>query len=167
MSNLMSAINAFGAGWGATIWRASSHGAIAVAAVWTACRLWQRMPPHLRVWLWRVAFLKLLFDLVWVRPISLPVLPPAPAGAPLEPVAFSPGLPPPSVSDVSWAPAQVGHHAVWPSLAAVLLLVWLLGALWFVVRIALSWRAAHRLRTESEPVTQPDLLSLLSHVSAG
>jgi beta-lactamase regulating signal transducer with metallopeptidase domain len=59
----------------AAIGRASLHGAVAIAAVWTVCRLFPRLPASLRCGLWWLACLKLLVALVWVEPIPLAVLP--------------------------------------------------------------------------------------------
>ncbi len=57
------------------LWRASLHGAVAIAAVWTVCRLFPRLPASLRCGLWWLACLKLVVALVWVEPIALAVLP--------------------------------------------------------------------------------------------
>jgi bla regulator protein BlaR1 len=58
-----------------TLARAAVEGAIFVAAVWTVCRLFPRLPAALRCALWWAACLKLLLGLVPLPAVRLAVLP--------------------------------------------------------------------------------------------
>src|SRR5688572_33070333 len=68
--------------WAESLWRASWQGGIALALAWAACRLFPRLDPRARCWLWRLAYLKLLVTFFWTTPVAVPALPPAsfPAG---------------------------------------------------------------------------------------
>src|SRR5438094_779796 len=59
--------------WAAAMARACWQGSVGFALVWVAGRVFPRLPPAARCWLWRLAFLKLLAALLWARPIDLPV----------------------------------------------------------------------------------------------
>jgi beta-lactamase regulating signal transducer with metallopeptidase domain/protocatechuate 3,4-dioxygenase beta subunit len=158
MNEVVSAVNGISAGWGAAIWRASWHGAIALAAVWGACRAWRGMPPHIRVWLWRLGYLKLMLGLlIWTRPVHLPVFSPSPtvvsvaAEAPSAELAadlLGGGTP-----AITWdAPEPVGlRPVVW------LFALWLLGVSWQGAAVIRSWSRARQLRAASTKLDDPEL----------
>src|SRR5262245_23654789 len=62
----------------AALLRSSPQGALFIAAVWLACRLFPRLPAAVRCGLWWAACLKLLVGLVWIAPVEVPVLPAVP-----------------------------------------------------------------------------------------
>ena len=62
------------------LWRASWQGALAIAALWCLCRVFEkRLPADIRCWLWRAAYVKLLMSLVVSGSVLLPILPAAEA----------------------------------------------------------------------------------------
>src|SRR5438132_4130640 len=56
-----------------SLWRASWQGGAALALVWGRGGAVAGLPPRLRCWLWRLAYIKLLAALVWSTPLSLPL----------------------------------------------------------------------------------------------
>lgn len=74
---LMINLNPAVIGWSALIVKAAWEGGLALAIVWLVIKLWPRIHPVTQCWLWRLAYLKLLIALVWVMPVSLPVLTPS------------------------------------------------------------------------------------------
>jgi|GEM_PF-752720 len=64
--------------WAASLWRAAWQGGLAILLVWMLCRLWPAVPPWLRVWLWRLAYLKLLAAWAWAGAVTLSCLPSLP-----------------------------------------------------------------------------------------
>jgi len=82
-------VNAFASEWAEAMWRAIWQGSIVILAVAGLATLTSRiLRPAVRCWLWRIAFLKLAFALLWVNPIRLPVLPNASTAQP-SPVELS------------------------------------------------------------------------------
>ncbi len=77
----------------AAVWRASWQGAIVLSTVWLLTRAWRTMPPLVRVWLWRVAMVKILVTLCWTGAIPLPALP--------RPLSIAQSLPSTSPDSVS------------------------------------------------------------------
>lgn len=61
--------------WAEAMARASWQGGLALAIAWLVCRLFPRLSPSARSWLWRLAYLKLVLSLFWSAPVPLPVLP--------------------------------------------------------------------------------------------
>src|SRR5688500_15225497 len=66
--------------------RASWQGGIALAIVWLIARFVSRLPAAHKVWLWRLAFLKLVAALIWLSPVALPVLPQQSPAVPFDEV---------------------------------------------------------------------------------
>ncbi len=158
MNELVSAVNGISAGWGAAIWRAGWQGTIALALAWGACRAWRGMPPHIRVWLWRLAYLKLVLGLlIWTRPVHLPVLPPShavvsvaaePPSAELAADLLGGGTPAITLD----APGPVRPRpVVW------LFALWLFGLSWHGTAVIRSWRKARNLGTGSASLDDPEL----------
>ena len=67
--------------WAVRLGHAAWTGGLAVLGVGLACRLLPRLPGSVRASLWWLACLKLVVDLCWLAPLSVPLLP-APAAAP-------------------------------------------------------------------------------------
>jgi len=65
--------------WAAALWRACWQGGLALLLVWAVSRAWKTMPPRLREWLWRLAYLKLLFAWVCAGAVTLAILPTSPS----------------------------------------------------------------------------------------
>lgn len=146
MDNLLVAANSFSAEWGSAVWRASWQGAIVLGVVWTVARLWPRLPPTLHSWLWRLAFLRLVLGLFSVVRVDLPVLSAALSSPTigLAPAASSSAAPVQVMPQASF-PAPV-PEAVVPSLAAALLVLWLLGMSWCFLCAVRTFRRTRVLR---------------------
>jgi beta-lactamase regulating signal transducer with metallopeptidase domain len=68
---------------------ASCQGGVALALVGGACRAFPALPPRVRCWLWRLAYLKLLAALLWSTPVALPLLPAPPAAVDSGPASVA------------------------------------------------------------------------------
>lgn len=157
MSEVISAVNGISAGWSEAIWRASWQGAIAIAAVWALCRVWRRMPPQLRLWLWRLAYLKLVLGLlIWTRTVYVPVLPPSPAvvsAAEQRPSAeLSIDLP--GAGELA---ASAHREPAAPRPVVWLFALWIAGLGWRGAALIASWRRARRVRAGCAALDDPDL----------
>jgi beta-lactamase regulating signal transducer with metallopeptidase domain len=153
MTSWIAAVNTVSSGWFDAILRAAWQGSIALALVWVVSRCITTLPPSYKVWLWRLAFLKLLVALISVTPISLPVLPaeeqtasvttslPAPISQPVELVA--------QTSPPIFAATEV--HVEWRSW---LLALWSIGVICALARIARHWHAAKTLLRNSDLITK-------------
>jgi beta-lactamase regulating signal transducer with metallopeptidase domain len=152
--------------WAVGVGRACWQGGLIFLVVWLLCRSFAAMSPTLRAWLWRLAYLKLILTLL-LPVIPVPILPTrvvppvhtespsteAVADRSVPNAAPSPdsALPQPSTSPVSpllsVAPPPFRLHGTfWLSL------LWVLGVVWCLVRVAGEWIAAGWLRGISEPV---------------
>lgn len=122
----------------ARLGHAALTGGLAVLGVGLVCRLLPRLPGSLRASLWWLACLKLVLDLCWLAPLSVPLLPaPAvasvpilapltaprlvPAAVPVSTAPLAPALPPSSANQ-----ADIAAPSVWP---VALLALWGLGVL--------------------------------------
>lgn len=72
---MTSVLNDFAMTWSETMLRVCWQGGIAVLCVWTLCKLFRRLRPDVKCWLWRLVYLKLLVTTVWVLPVEIPLLP--------------------------------------------------------------------------------------------
>jgi len=168
--------------WGEALWRASWQGGLALLVVFIATRCWRRMPPLLQVWLWRLAFLKVLVALAWSGAVTLPVQPPVQAHLPRIPAHLAaittemptvdvtqdvtqdvtPAAPVPVTATTPAAAPEVPtkrpslHPTVqaipWP---AVAILVWMIGMAWGCGSLWLAWRQTRRLWSTSRAVDTP------------
>jgi beta-lactamase regulating signal transducer with metallopeptidase domain len=137
--------NAAAATWFDLLGRASWQGGVALAVVWLISRFVSRIPPACKVWLWRLAFLKLLAALVWLTPIALPVLPREGQGISL----VEPALPVASIIHETTLENAPTFHTVAepPTLEwrVWLLAAWCAGLLWCAAHLVSHWREARRL----------------------
>ncbi len=133
MDSVTATINSVSAEWATAVWRASWQGSLALAAVWAVCRAWPRVPPSVRSWLWRLAFLRLVVGLVWRRTVSLPLLP-GPSWSSTAVAASQAGnRAVPMVGAFRLSVPTADPQAVLPSLATVLLAVWVLGVVAYCI----------------------------------
>jgi len=165
MNEVMSVVNGFSNGWASAIWRASWQGGVAILVVYAICKALPKLSPPVRVWLWRLAFLKLLLSAVWSTPVQLPVLPPGTSTAALALQASGPGFSPARVSPIGPGSVPAAADVVLPSAVSVLLGAWVLGVIWYGLRTLLSWRAARRLRAGSKPVAEAEVLGALEELT--
>jgi beta-lactamase regulating signal transducer with metallopeptidase domain len=155
-------INSLADGWLAAVLRASWQGGIAVLLVWAVCTIAPSIPPRIRCWLWRLAAAELILGLVWLSPISLPVLPPEPSmvvatsvipqAVEQAPFVALPQATDPVNSEPARAVPNLTHRSRpihWP---AVLLLLWTFGIIVGLFRLAINYRRARRIRTSARPI---------------
>lgn len=129
------------------VWRVGWHGTMMIALIQLICCLFPTMPGRVRVWLWRLAIIKLIVVAVWRTPIELPVLPPSPvkvAAAESPPVMFV-------------GPTATAH--VVSGWATGLYLCWALGTGCFTYRIWNAHRTSTRFRRECRPISDSLLIS--------
>ena len=157
--------------WAGSLGRACWQGGLALLFAWLLCRGFFTMFPTLRAWLWRLAYLKLVLTLL-LPSVSVPILPAgsvAPATMTSTPVAMpaaeSSSVTSASPTTASAPSATPNSHLDAPSTQSYrpgwtfwLSLVWGLGVVWCLVRVAGEWIAAGWLRGLSEPV-QDDALN--------
>ena len=178
------AINGWATLWGDAMLRAAWQGGLVLALVAVIGRVLPKRSAGLRCWLWRLAYLKLLVALVWVTPVDLPVLP---ARGPTAETSTAPTLPGQGVErralsvkgdgslpGVAGTPLTAPTVGVTPEVAAAmpaptplrpavapvvwLLLAWLLGAGWCLVRLAREVWSARRMRAECAEHRNPELI---------
>lgn len=165
--------------WLAAMGRACGQGGAVLLLVWLVDRTFRRLPAQARVWLWRLAYLKLLLAFLWAAPIRLPLLAarssPGPTPAPTAQATFARGsetLPVPAesaqtVHQVSATPAAPpARSRPLPSAATLLLAVWGLGVGWFGARLVGDLRRARRLRQTAQPALDERLAAVCSQWSA-
>lgn len=173
MNHALSLVNAFAASWADAVARACWQGGLGIALVWLVCRLWPKVPPVPRCWIWRLAHVKLLLGLLWLPPLALPLLPHPPAPPPLAPpastaevslsdvpVGASAAALPPFPASAPSSPTPVQPPPSGPTLPTVqtwLLAAWLLGVLAGMGRVAAAWRRARILYGTSTPLADKTL----------
>ncbi|MCW3094983.1 MAG: hypothetical protein JWL77_601, partial [Chthonomonadaceae bacterium] len=160
MSLWNESLNTFAAIWLETLVRVCWQGGLALALVWTVCRLLPRLPAAGRCWLWRLAYLKLLFALLWLPTLDLPLLPPADQ-APAVAFQPSPTTPAEAAIAVDSLPADSTATdspridvtpAVAPTVAGWLLLLWTAILLWQVGQAIRQSLTVRRLRRSGAPL---------------
>ncbi len=151
--------------WAGVLGRACWQGGVVFIVVWLLCQGFSTMSPTLRAWLWRLAYLKLALTLL-LPAVSVPILParnvsvpliiaPAPDTVSSEIVSNTPTS---AVSEATATPLVAPraastspwfsrlHGTFWLSL------LWGVGVIWCLVRVAGEWIAAGWLRGISELV---------------
>jgi len=139
------------------VWRAAWQGAILIPLVWLAERTITQMSPGVRSWLWRGVYLKLLVALVVPGTIGLPVLParhsPVSGAATTQAIALDQW----EADDVQPA-ARVGptfQQSLSTILPAAAAGVWLVGLIWFAVRLFIEHRQVAKLARQARTLTDP------------
>jgi beta-lactamase regulating signal transducer with metallopeptidase domain len=151
MNAWIDALDAISATWFDLLVRASWQGGIALAAVWLISRFVPRVPAGHKVWLWRLAFLKLFAALVWFSPVALPVLP---RQTPPATMVQSTEIIVEADVATEAVPAAI-PPATTPSLLqfpAWLFLAWCAAVLLFAARLLRHWRETWRLLSGSRPL---------------
>ncbi|HEV8578320.1 MAG TPA: M56 family metallopeptidase [Thermoanaerobaculia bacterium] len=186
----MSALAAVGLGSGTLIealLRTSLQGALFIAAVWLACRLFPRLPASVRCGLWWAACLKLLVGLVWIVPVELPLLPalttpallsrplpPAPTGrggSEIEQEAVSPDVVFPSPGEVGREGAGEGSGVRVREGAkrigwTAILLLWLAGLALQSVRAFRQLRFTRGVVRRAEPLQEAWIRTIFAELCA-
>jgi len=165
VNSLLHAMNAASAGWWDALARAAWQGALALALVWIVSRCITAIPAAYKVWLWRLAFIKLLLALVWITPISLAVLP-LRQETPLS-MASSASIEVPLVVTAQAAPFAGPLAEAAPTLdwRAWLFVLWCLGVVGGMARLLQQWRTARILIQNSEPITGAALDEMVARLS--
>ena len=151
-------LNAIAAPWLDILVRASWQGGIALAAVWLIARFVSRLPAAHKVWLWRLAFLKLLAGLIWLSPVALPILPQQTPAFP----AVTEGIP--ATIPTTLAQAEAIDDLPLPTmiieptpsrlhLPGWLFLAWCAALLVCALRVLRHWRDTQRLLRGSRPLS--------------
>src|SRR5262245_23563113 len=159
MNSAITEINALAALWSDAITRAAWQGGAVLVLVWLMSRWITWLPARYKVWLWRLAFLKLVLVFIWITPIPIPVLP---AALPEEPVQVTaPPIEYPSElnSPVAFPAAPSGTPSL--SAQAWLLLAWIGGIAAALVNLARQWQAANKLSQQSRPIENQNCLKTL------
>jgi beta-lactamase regulating signal transducer with metallopeptidase domain len=156
----MTALNIGGAGWTSdllqALFRAAWQGGLMLVVVWVISRTCPRVPAWLKVWLWRLAFIKLL--LFALPELQVPLLP---AGNPRA-LASVPATPTRVAHDtaVSTGTAEPSRPIMRNrfSTERMLFTFWVFGVGCFLIRLALQWLGARRLCAAAEPVADARLV---------
>jgi WD40 repeat protein/Zn-dependent protease with chaperone function len=163
--------------WLESLWRASWQGGLALLLAWGVTRAWAWMPPGVRVWLWRLALVKLLAAFLWTGAVPLRVVPegaavvlappawwqPLPKAGPLAGTAARSAARPVAAPPAPVTPA-LGPRAEWlrpvrPALP-FLGLLWACCVLLGALRLFLAGRLARRLRRACRAVEDAAVLAL-------
>ncbi len=171
MSAWIDSLNALSAAWLDLLLRASWQGAIALALIWLIARYVSHLPAAHKVWLWRLAFLKLLAGLIWLSPVVLPILP---QRTPVIPVA--------EAISMTVAPAETTVEVPLPAVtieptpsslhpSGWLFLAWCGGLLVCALRVLRHWRATRRLlrggRSLGNPAAEESVRALCGRLRRG
>jgi beta-lactamase regulating signal transducer with metallopeptidase domain len=154
-------MNSLAVYWFEGIARVAWQGAIVLTVMWVLSRC-PAIPPACKVWLWRLAFLKLLIAFFWVTPVSLRLLPanePRPHLAAASP-RVTPGYQPTAIPYME--PATFHEPLSW---RASLLGLWSIGVLMAAARMLRQWRAARTLLQDSEPIADATLNETFDRLS--
>ena len=90
----MTRLDAAGAVWSGSFWRACWQGGVFIGLAWAVCRAVPTLSPRVRHGLWLLACLKLAVGLAWAAPLALPVRSDALPFAFAAPVVSAPSHPP-------------------------------------------------------------------------
>jgi bla regulator protein blaR1 len=149
-------LNTLADGWLDALWSASVQGGAALVLVWCVCRFVPRISPAFKVWLWRIAWFKLLLAFFWSGSIELPLWAP--------PSAFPDAILTAPVSGISQEPPLVPASVIEPSLSAgsLLFIVWLFGVFCCVIHLGYQWSQSARLKRAAWPVAKAALAEACS-----
>lgn len=164
MNSWIAAVNAAASVWLDAILRAAWQGAIVLALAWVVSRCITALPASYKVWLWRLAFLKLLVALVWVTPVSLPILRAKDQTLPVTASLSAPVSQPVELAAQS-SPAIFAATEARLDWRASLLGLWSIGVLCALVRIVRQWGLAKTLLRNSAPMIEPFLNDILVRLS--
>ena len=150
-------LNAFSATWLDLLVRASWQGGIALAVVWIIARFVSRLPSAHKVWLWRLAFLKLLAALIWLSPVALPILPQQTPAIPVVTESIPATIPTPLAQAETADDRPLSAMIVEPSPSSLhfrawLFLAWCAALFICALRVLRHWRDTQRLLRGSRPL---------------
>jgi bla regulator protein BlaR1 len=130
----------------------SLWGTAFAGGVWLACRFVPALPASARATLWWLVALKLLVGLVWIEPVTLPVLPSATQAAvvPVTPAAAGS----PRAAAVTPAAGRVADRSSLSAMGSwqsAVMAVWLAGLCVLAARFLCQWRDTRRLLARATP----------------
>jgi bla regulator protein BlaR1 len=176
---MSAAVPAAMGGWSVRLLDVSWQAGLLAAAAWAVCRLFPRMPAHVRATVWWLVCAKFLVGLAWIQPIALPVLPAesvvslAPAraiaaraigeGASSATNAAASGATSVAMGKAATADAATADSSssIATSVPLALGAIWICGAL---LQLALTVLAWHRTRALVHDCTPADAsIALLAH----
>jgi beta-lactamase regulating signal transducer with metallopeptidase domain len=145
--------------------RASLEGAVLVAGIWIAGRLWPRLSARTLALLWWCAAAKFLLALVWVAPLELRILPVPQAGSVTALIVPTSPSGPESTSrtvvrleESARTEAGIGWHPV-------LLALWMTGAALAMIVSIRRWRVTAQLVGRSTPAAE-DIARIAAETAA-
>ncbi|HKQ39159.1 MAG TPA: M56 family metallopeptidase, partial [Verrucomicrobiae bacterium] len=158
---MIHAVNTFSAAWADALWKASWQGGLALGAVWCICRFMPRISPGFKMWLWRLAWIKLLLSLFWTASIELPLLePPQTRDAPQAvPITHIESILP----EAAVEPRTIARSSL--NTVSLLFIVWLAALFARAVALGHQWRQSARLKQDSLPLANSSLVELCSHLN--
>lgn len=127
----------------------SVQGAVVIAIVWLACRVFTRIPAAVQATLWWLAALKLVLALVPLPVISLPVLPAS------ELAAAAGAIPAPTPATSPTASIAV-EPFVFGNGLTILIAVWAAGVFAQAIRLLAAYRDLRGIVERSAPLTDHD-----------
>jgi beta-lactamase regulating signal transducer with metallopeptidase domain len=158
--------NEVAAHWSEAMWRSCWQGGLFALLIWVICQSRPRIPTAMRYRLWWLVCLKLVIGLCPIF-LLLPLLPPTPPALPVaatrQDAPLQMAAPPPVTMHPMWlhAPASgIKRPGTSLSAAAWLMGGWLVATGMLVALSARSFRRLLRLLHQSEPLSDPALLSI-------
>ncbi len=142
--------------WLGVMWKVLWQGALSIGLVWLVCRLWTRIPPFFKSWLWRLVCLKLLVTFIWIIPFQVTV-PLHVTPAPVTRVFSAKSAPAPYIDGgrqmIRINPLvggtarknRVDRIPITKAIAEPLMLVWITGVLLWSLRLVREWAIIRRL----------------------
>jgi beta-lactamase regulating signal transducer with metallopeptidase domain len=125
---------------------ATIQGSIAILLAMAACRVFPGMPPTARLWVWRIALLKLLISVLPIQPIALAVLPSTTSASPVLARMSGP------------SEAIPIEFSLWAA-------VWMIGAVAVIVRTCMGVVRVRGLLRAAVPVTDVRVLRAFGQAS--
>jgi beta-lactamase regulating signal transducer with metallopeptidase domain len=171
MSDWFNAVGFWTEPWSQQLFQASWQGALVLAVVLSIARWWTFLSPRVICWILRLACLKLLVALFWVRPVSLPLLLPTPGIAASHEAVLHDAITAQNDQQASLpveSPHFVGQNIPQPSAEtnrisrlSLLPLFWLVGICFLATITAGRWFSVRRLCRETEPNRSVGLCDVL------
>ncbi|MEN6355703.1 MAG: M56 family metallopeptidase [Armatimonadota bacterium] len=163
--------------WMDAAWKILWQGSLSIVIIWGICRLWTKMPPFFKSWLWRLVYLKLLITFVCIAPLQVPI----PASALSKPTVAVKSVPltqPKQAKDINimfQAPTPAHktvplHHdaklPIFSVLPDILMAVWLVGVLLWARRLLRELNTVRILSSECIPIDDERILSDMAQLCA-
>jgi len=157
-------LDSLAAGWGAAIGRACWQGGMGILLIWTLCRTVRGMPASLRMWLWRLVYMKMMLVLLWAGSVSVPLLPPSvPKGAEASRPGLSRGKEA-ELRSVFVSDARPGAAREMPLGLTLVMGIWLIGVVGGTWRVGRKVLELRRLRARALPLNEEPAYACLAEL---